>query len=61
MRLNNSEVEIVSQNIEDNKDLKVLHIMEGDSYRVVAYIILSVIFTCGIVCLLYTSPSPRDA
>lgn len=49
MRLNNSEVEIVSQNIEDNKDLKVLHIMEGDSYKIVAYIILSVIFACGIV------------
>lgn len=49
MRLNNSEVEIVSQNIEDNKDLKVLHIMEGDSYRVVSYLILSVIFACGIV------------
>ena len=49
MRLNNSEVEIVSQNIEDNKDLKVLYIMEGDSYKVVAYIILSAIFACGIV------------
>lgn len=49
MRLNNIEVEIVSQNIEDNRDLKVLHIMEGDSYKIVAYIILSVIFACGIV------------
>lgn len=49
MRLNNTEVEVISQHIEDNKDLKVLHIMEDGSHKVVAYVVLSFIFLCGIV------------
>lgn len=49
MRLNNSEVKIVSQNIEGSEDLKVMHITEGDSSKVVAYVIFSIIFAIGMV------------
>ena len=48
MRLNNSEVEIASQNIKNSEDLKVLYIAEDNSFKVIIYIVLSAILACGV-------------